>query len=264
MTVLRSRDNPRVRRWRRLIADRQLRRRTGRAWIEGIRLIAAFLDAGGVPAALIVNAQAGASPELNRLIARSGIAPVLLAAPVFSELADTETPQGIAAEIEIPGPAAEAGDVAQCVFLDGVRDPGNLGAILRSASAFGVPEVVLGGGCADPWSPKVLRAAMGAHFALHVCETRDLAGRFAAFAGERICTVPHGGTPVQDLDLRERHAWAFGSEARGVRAEVAGAATRRACIPMVQAAESLNVAIAAAICLYEAARQRGLPAPRRQ
>jgi len=264
VTILRSRDNPRIRRWRRLIADRQSRRRARRAWIEGTRLIAAFLDTGRTPVALILNAQAGASPDVSRLVARAGIAPVLLSKSVFAELADTETPQGIAAEIEIPDPAVESGDVAQCVFLDGVRDPGNLGSILRSAFAFGVQEMFLGGGCADPWSPKVLRAAMGAHFALRITETPDLAGRFTAFAGERICTVPQGGTPVQDLDLSSRHAWAFGGEARGVSTELATAATQLARIPMVQTAESLNVAIAAAICLYEAARQRRPAEPRRQ
>ena len=181
----------------------------------------------------------------------------MVSASLFAELADTETPQGIAAEIEIPQLAAHAAESAHCVFLDGVRDPGNVGTILRSALAFGVPEVVLGGGCADPWSPKVLRAAMGAHFGLQLRETADLADRFADFAGERICTVARGGTPLHALDLRGRHAWVFGGEARGVREAVAAGATVHACIPMAAATESLNVAVAASICLYEAARQRG-------
>ncbi len=260
-TVLRSRDNPRVRRWRRLIAERQARRRAGRAWIEGTRLIAAYLDACGPPAALILSSEAASRPEIMALVARAAIEPVVLAAPIFAELADTETPQGIAAEITIPQAPEASVLPAQCVFLDGVGDPGNLGTILRSAAAFAIPEIVLGGGCADPWSPKVLRAAMGAHFALRLSQTAKLAERFAAFPGERICAVAQGGTPLHTLDLRSRHAWVFGSEGRGVRDAVAAAATRRARIPMAATSESLNVAVAASICLYEAARQRGV-APR--
>ncbi len=256
-TVLRSRDNPRVRRWRRLIAERQARRRAGRAWIEGLRLVAAYLDAYGPPVALIVSSEMATRPEITALVARAAIEPVVLAAPIFAELADTETPQGVAAEIEIPHAPEQTAQPAQCLFLDGVGDPGNLGTILRSAAAFAVPEVILGDGCADPWSPKVLRAAMGAHFALRLRRTASLAQRFAAFDGERICTVTHGGTPPQALDLRARHAWAFGSEGRGVRDAVAAAATQWACIPMSASSESLNVAVAASICLYEAARQRG-------
>lgn len=255
-TVLRSRDNPHVRRWRRLIDDRQTRRRAGRAWIEGTRLVRAYLEAHGAPVALIVSAQASAKGEVAALVARAGLAPIALAASVFRSLAGTETPQGIAAEIEIPSAPTDESDAEPCVFLDGVQDPGNLGAILRSAAAFGVPEVVLGTGCADPWSPKVLRAAMGAHFALRLRETNALARRFAEFAGERICTVPRDGTPLHAVDLRGRHAWAFGGEARGVSEAVAQAATLRAAIPMSGSTESLNVAIAASICLYEVARQR--------
>lgn len=258
-TILRSRDNPRVRRWRRLIAERQARRRAGRAWIEGVRLVTAYLDACGPPVALILSSEVATRPEIMALAARADVEPVVLAAPVFAELADTETPQGIAAEVAIPHAPEEAALPAQCVFLDGVGDPGNLGTILRSAAAFAIQTVVLGGGCADPWSPKVLRAAMGAHFTLSLHQTTSLAERFAAFDGERICAVARGGTPLHALDLRSRHAWVFGSEGRGVHDAVAAAATRRACIPMTASSESLNVAVAASICLYEAARQRGIP-----
>lgn len=264
MTILRSRDNPRVRYWRRLIEDRQLRRRAQRTWIEGARLIAAYLDAHGEPLTLILSAAAQDNAEIARLVARTGITPVVLSSSLFAELADTETPQGIGAEIALPQPPPPAADLAQSVFLDGIQDPGNLGAILRSAAAFGVPEVVLGSGCADPWSPKVLRAAMGAHFALCLRESAELWLRFAEFAGERICTVPRDGTPLQEIDLRGPHAWAFGGEGRGVSRAMLEAATRRACIPIAQTTESLNVAVAASLCLYEAACQRRAPTPPRQ
>lgn len=241
-----------------------MRRRARCTWIEGTRLVAAYLNACGAPVTLILRAQAAESPEISSLVARAGIVPVVLSASLFDELADTETPQGIAAEIAIPASSHATEDAAQCVFLDGVRDPGNVGAILRSAAAFGIAQVVLGGGCADPWSPKVLRAAMGAHFVLDLCEATDLPQRFAAFDGERICTVPRGGTPLDEIDLSGRHAWAFGGEGRGVRDVMAAAATQRASIPIARAAESLNVAIAASICLYESARRCRALRPQRQ
>ena len=265
MTVLRSRDNSRIRHWRRLIVDRQARRRARRAWIEGTRLVAAYLDAHGPPVTLVLSAQARRNREIEDLVMRANLVPVVLADALFADLADTETPQGIAAEIDIPAaPSQEGGDAERYVFLDGVRDPGNLGAILRSAAAFGVADVVLGRGCADPWAPKVLRAAMGAHFALRLDETAQLRSRIAAFDGSRICTVPRGGTPLHEIDLCGRHAWIFGGEGQGVSDAVATIATLHARIPIAASMESLNVAVAAAICLYESARQRRMPDAGRQ
>ncbi len=255
MTILRSRDNPRVQRWRRLVTDRRTRRRLGRAWIEGTRLVRAYLAAHGSPVALIVSAQALDSPEIAALVRDAGVAPTVVTPALFEALADTETPQGVAAEIEIPPATSILDDVEQCVFLERVQDPGNLGAILRSAAAFDVPDAVLGG-CVDPWAPKVLRAAMGAHFAMRIQETRDLAALLRQFNGKRLCAVPHGGTPLHALDLGGRNAWVFGGEGQGVSEATAGAATTLARIPMADATESLNVAVAASICLYEAARQR--------
>jgi len=264
MTTLRSKDNPRVRRWRKLIADRHARRDSGRTWIEGLRLVDSYLDSCGPPVSLIVSEPAMTASAVAAVVARCARAPVILPATLFASLADTETPQGIAAEIEIPPRRAPAEEAARCVFLDGVQDPGNVGTILRSASAFGIDEVVLGPGCADPWSPKVLRAAMGAHFALGVCETEDLAESFGRFRGNRICTWAREGTPLAEIDLSGRTAWAFGGEARGLSDALRGHASLHARIPMAAATESLNVAVAASICLYEAARQRASEAARQR
>jgi len=129
-----------------------------------------------------------------------------------------------------------------------VQDPGNVGAIIRSAAAFGVGTVVLDRQCADPWSPKVLRAGQGGHFAIALRQTDDLV---AAISGRLICTVVQGGTPLPKANLSGRIAWAFGSEGAGLSAAVLAKAAERVTIPMA-GGESLNVAAAAAICLYEA------------
>ena len=126
---------------------------------------------------------------------------------------------------------------------------------MRSAAAFSVREAVLGPGCADPWSPRTLRAAMGAHFALSVRETSDLAQALDAFRGSRICTVPAGGAALHEVDLRGPTAWLFGGEGPGLSTALRSKADRTVTIPMTGGSESINVAVAASICLYEAQRQ---------
>ena len=163
---------------------------------------------------------------------------------------DAETPPGIAAEI--PLPSLER--TGSSVFLEGIQDAGNVGAIIRSAAAFAIATVTLDRQCADPWSPKVLRAGMGGHFAIGIRQVDDLV---AAAAGARlICTVVHGGRPLRQADLSGRIAWAFGAEGAGLSAQLLARAAERVTIPMA-GGESLNVAAAAAICLYEAFSRPG-------
>jgi TrmH family RNA methyltransferase len=142
------------------------------------------------------------------------------------------------------------------IFLERVQDPGNVGAILRSAAAFGIRDVVLGRGCADAWSPKVLRAGMGAHFSLCIAEDANLADAVARFGETLVCTAPREGTPLPQAQLPSRIGWIFGAEGQGVSRELAARARIRIMIPMAGLAESLNVAAAAAVCFYEAARRR--------
>jgi len=141
------------------------------------------------------------------------------------------------------------------VFLEGIQDPGNVGAILRSAAAFGISDAVLDAHCADAWSPKVLRAAMGAHFSMQIAERADLAKSMDRFAGKIACAVPRGGVPIAGADLSGRIGWLFGAEGRGVSEALAARATLKVTIPMPGGAESLNVAAAAAICFYELSRR---------
>jgi TrmH family RNA methyltransferase len=141
------------------------------------------------------------------------------------------------------------------VFLEGIQDAGNVGAILRSAAAFRIKDAVLGRGCADAWSPKVLRAGMGAHFSMHIGESADLAAEIARFGGKTACTVPRGGKLLAEADLSGRIGWIFGAEGQGVSEALAGRADLRVAIPMPGGMESLNVAAAAAICFYELSRR---------
>jgi TrmH family RNA methyltransferase len=244
MAVLGSRDNPKVKRWRKLAADARYRRTEKRALIEGPHLLAAALERGIKPIAVLVTEEAAAKAEIAALL---GPKPVLLAKGVFGTIVDADTPQGIAAEIEIPSGRREG----PAVFLEGVQDPANVGAIIRSAAAFGIGRVILDRACADPWSPKALRAGMGGHFALGIAETADLGSEIEAFKGTVACTVPRGGVGLSAAPFDRSMAWIFGGEGRGLSDEIIRRADLRVTISMAAGTESLNVAAAAAICLYQ-------------
>jgi TrmH family RNA methyltransferase len=255
MSLLTSRDNPRVRRWRELVRDAAQRRKERSAVIEGAHLVAACLDSRTPVKALILSKSGAGRSELAALAERSGIQPVELADSLFRLIADTEAPSGIAAEIGLPGPNTGLKSAGSCVFLESVQDPGNVGTILRSAAAFGIRHAVLGKGCADAWSPKVLRAGMGAHFAISIQENADLAAAITNFGGKVASTVPRGGPALSSADLSGRIGWLFGAEGQGVSETLAARATLKVTIPMPGEAESLNVAAAAAICFYEFSRR---------
>jgi TrmH family RNA methyltransferase len=247
---LTSRDNPKVKRWAKLVRDAKLRKKEGRLLVEGPHMVEAALHAGLKPHVLLVSERGQGDAEIQKLIA--GANALVLADSVFAAIVDAETPPGIAAEIDLPKRQASG----TTLFLEGVQDPGNVGTIMRSAAAFGVACVVLDGGCADAWSAKTLRAGMGAHFAMQVSAVSSLESELERFAGRIVCAVPRGGVPLRDADLSGRLGWLFGAEGRGVSAAAARHADLKVTIPMSTGSESLNVAAAAAICLYEGSRHR--------
>ncbi len=256
MSVLHSKDNPRVRRWTKLARDARLRRSERSALIEGAHLVSAWIERHGPPSALIVSESGLDRAEIAQLAGRCGAQPFTLDDNLFRAVVDVETPAGIAAEVRIPVSRAALASSSLCVFLEGVQDAGNVGAILRSAAAFGAQDAVLSRGCADAWSPKALRAGMGGQFVLDVVEHADLEQAIADFGGSTLCTVPRGGRPLGETSLGERVGWIFGGEGSGVAEAIAARADLRVTIPMAGKVESLNVAAAAAICLYETARRR--------
>ena len=247
MTALRSRDNPKVRRWSRLARDGRFRRQEGCALIEGPHLLAAALEKQLNLSALLVVEDELSNREIRKLIEKTAASPIILSARLFRAIVDAENPPGIAAEITIPRRPVD--ERADCVFLEGVQDAGNVGTIIRSAAAFGVETLYLARGCADAWSPKVLRAGMGGHFALSIRESQN-------FHGKLVCAMPRGGTPLKDADLSGPLCWAFGSEGGGVSRELQARAAMHVTIPTAPGTESLNVAAAAAVCFFEAFSRR--------
>ena len=257
MKEISSRDNPTFKQLRALAESSRERRKLGRALLDGMHLVVAYTDRFGPPDLVAVSEQGRKLPEIAAYLAAHPQAVVAcFTDDLFRELSPVATPTGILAAIPLPQANRAAPASGSCILLDAVQDAGNLGSILRTAAAAGIRDVLLGPGCAQAWSPRVLRAAMGAHFALDIREHADLAQALAGFSGTVVSAGPQGSGSIFDADLGGRIAWLFGSEGAGLSPQLERAAHLSLRIPMPGAAESLNVAAAAAVCLFEEVRQK--------
>jgi len=246
--------NPFYRDLLKLSRNRRERRAQGLTVIDGLHLVEAYLAGGGTPRNVVVAEGAGSRREISGLLHRLPAPPIILADGLFASLTELKSPSGILAVIPIPG--VQPPTAPGCwVLLEDLQDPGNLGSVLRSAAAAGVSDAWLSAGCADAWSPKVLRAAMGAHFSLRIRQPADLVQAALRCPDRVIALTPNTGRSIFDLNLTGAAALAFGNEGAGLSAALREAATEHATIPMPGRAESLNVAAAAAICLFERVRQ---------
>lgn len=243
-----SRDNPLVARVRKLAKDGSAYRREGQVWLEGEHLCSA-LRARGRPArqALVAESAWTAQPALRDLAAWASDVAVLPDA-LLRAASGLESPAPIGFLVDVEPAAAPLAGVAT-VVLDRVQDAGNVGSILRSAAALGVRQVLAIKGTAALWSPKVLRAGMGAHFALHLMESLDE----VAVDVPLVATSSHGGVDLRQAALPSPCAWVFGHEGQGVDAALMARCALTVRIPQPGGEESLNVAAAAAVCLYESA-----------
>lgn len=262
MKRISARDNPHYKMLARLLRNSRERRRSNLVVLDGMHLIAAYVSHGGVPEELVVSDSGAGRPEIADYLT-GGVASAtitVLSDSLFAALAVVDTPSGIMAIAPRPSARRPLAGGVDTVLFDGVQDPGNVGSILRSAAAAGFRQILLSTDCAQAWSPKTLRAAMGAHFQLDIHESGDLPSFLAAFGGQTVATVVDAPTSLDDADLGAPLAWIFGSEGQGVRPPVAAAAALRVRIPMPGATESLNVAAAAAVCLFETLRRRRVAA----
>lgn len=177
-----------------------------------------------------------------------GVETVIVSKDVFRHLSDEKTPQGVLCVAEIPEKRVLP-PKGKCLLLDGVSDPGNMGAILRTANACGFDEVYLTDDCVDPYSPKSVRASMSGLFFpdIYIGNREEL---LAAFTGTPMFVADFGGDDVFKVEPPEKFVLALGNEANGVSETVRGAATKVVTIPMRQSQESLNVSVAAGVCMY--------------
>lgn len=237
---------------RRLAQDTTAYRKQGRIWLEGDHLCRAAMARGRHPAIAVFSESFWPLAQVEWAQAATKI--IVLADALFGDISGLESPARMGFVLDMPEPVLLQSDVGT-VVLDRVQDAGNVGSILRSASAFGFRQVVAIKGSAALWSPKVLRAGMGAHFALELIEgvgEDDL----QALQLPMLVTSSHAGEFLHRAALPWPCAWVMGHEGQGVSVTLEDRAAMRIRIAQPGGEESLNVAAAAAICLHQSGAGR--------
>lgn len=249
---LSSPSNPLLMRVRRLGRDNAAYRKLGEVLVEGEHLCSAAVTRGRKATVALVS-EAAWEISARRELAGYAERIVVLPEALMRGLSTLESPSDIA--FVIPQAQAQAFDPSRsAVVLDRVQDAGNVGSILRSACAMGVPQVLAVKGTAALWSSKVLRAGMGAHFGLNLLESVE-ASAVPSLGLPLVVTSSHANDAVDRVSLPRPCAWVLGHEGQGVGTAILAAAALQVRIPQPGGEESLNVAAAAAICLYESQRQ---------
>ena len=262
MPRISSSDNPRLKEAARLIASSRERRKSGRCVLEGEHLVDVYCRRYGPPESLLVAESAVEWPTVRALLSRVPPARTLIVAEsAWAELAQLPAAVGLLAVVAAPVPGVErAADF--CLLLDGVQDPGNLGTLIRTAHALGAAATIVLRGTADPMNAKALRGAMGATFRHPVVPLDD--APFITWARQRgliLWAAAVDGVPLAraldaSTDREELIAVIVGNEGAGIRPQLNAVSAQRVAIPLARGAESLNVAVAAGILLYEVLRGR--------
>lgn len=258
MEVISSRQNVLVKQLKKLIDSKKARIEHAQVVAEGSHLLDIQLSVGIRPELIVIAERCVNLPEITGLLDRVPSARwVVLTDVIFDQIAPADAPSGLltvsAAVSHDRGPLS----TVDTLVLDRIQDPGNVGSLIRTAVAAGVRQIVLSAGCADPWSPRCLRAGQGAQWLATIYPDVVLEDFVGAFKGSIAATVLDGGTNLYSHQLMQATAWLFGNEGQGVKPELIQMASHRITIPMPGGMESLNVNAAAAVCLFEQVRQRG-------
>lgn len=256
--IITSSQNSYVKTLRQLVASGKHRRREGLTVIHGIHLIEAYMRSGRDLDSVAVTATSLMNEEVAKLLylaLEGGVVVKQLPTSLDRLVSGVDHGVSIAAVVRIPERLAPEVMDESAILLDRVQDPGNIGSILRVASAAGVKKVFCSEGTASTWSPKALRAGMGAQFGLEIYEQVNLKSLLAICSTPVYGTSLEGGKSLYSLDLAGPNSWIFGNEGQGVDEELLGSGVEAVIIPQDRAVESLNVATAAAVCLFEQRRQ---------
>jgi RNA methyltransferase, TrmH family len=246
VALISSRANPAVKRWKALAAHSERMSSANHIWVEGEHLVQEARAAGAQVLETVVREDASGLAGAN--VYRVSRA-------VMAAITQLESPPSIAAVVAVPDTAMTP--IQQdCLVLDTIQDPGNVGTMLRCAWAFGIKHVVMTPGCASPWSIKALRAGQGAQFRLTIHERATPAHIAELVQVPLLVTGLTHATSLSQADLRAPCAWVFGNEGQGASEAIRALSRATLRIDMPGGAESLNVAAACAICLYEQSRQR--------
>ena len=241
---------------RQLVDSSRERRKSGLTVLDGIHLVQSYQSGVGTPGEVWVSETGIINNEIKQILKGISSSQILLVSNrLFDQLSPVATPTGIIAVVKTPQTRPAPADMDACVLLEDIQDPGNLGSILRTAAAAGVRHVLLSKQSVHAWSPRVLRAGMGAHFMLEIHEQADLLAIATAFKGKVVAASRGASHSLYQCDLAGKVAVLFGNEGDGLSRELKAAAHEEVSIPMPGGVESFNVAAAVAVCLFERVRQ---------
>ena len=260
MKKIASRDNPDFRSLMRAQAGKRAPGERGAVSLpialEGVHLCEEWLTGIGQPEIAFVDETRLEHPEIAPIVSKVDAHRIRLCDPGLIKAASQVVQgQGLIFLAAAPQPASPERITENCLWLDRIQDPGNMGTLLRTAAAAGMRRVYASSGCVAAWSPKVLRSAQGAHFALAIHEAQDFSQLQTRLDIPMVVTALHGAVNLYTATLPRHAAWVFGNEGRGVDAGLLDAADLRVSIPQSDAVESLNVGVSAGICLFEQRRR---------
>lgn len=261
MKLIESSQNKLYKDLKKLATNTSARSKTGKIILEGIHVCQMFLAKIGAPEYCIVTDVSLTNNEVAELVKEcqaQGVKVLNVPEHLYRGLSSVDT--GVSVIFISDTPQVEPPDLIteNTLFIDRLQDPGNLGTILRTAVAAGVKEVYCANGTVSAWSPKVVRSAMGAHFALNVYENQHLAKLISSTELPVLATSSHVDKTIYETDLNKEVIWLVGQEGRGLSKELMDLATNTVSIPHKGEIESLNVAVATSVCLFEQLRQAQL------
>ncbi len=259
MKHITSRDNPLYKELKHLSVNSSARKKAGKTLLDGVHLCQAFLQHRGSPEICVISQSCLDHHEVAEVISKcesQGALCIVLPENMYQALSQVDNGIGILFVIATPLLNTPSTFTGNAVVLDNLQDPGNLGSILRSAAGAGIRQIFCSIGTASAWSPKVLRAGMGAHFLLEIYESVDLYALLSHSTIPVLATSSHTTKTIYQADLDQSVAWLFGHEGQGVDPELMLLASETLTIPQRPEIESLNVAASAAICFFEQVRQQ--------
>lgn len=260
MKIITSTQNQQYKSIKLLASQSKARRKSSKTILEGVHLAESYLQQIGMPDLYVVSESAQHTNEVKKIIDtcnNQGVKGIIVTDSGFRGLSVVEHGIGILFVIDIPDSPHTLPLQGSAVLLENVQDPGNTGTILRTAAAAGIKAVYLSEDSVSAWSPKVLRAGMGAHFLLNIFENINLAETIHSSKVQVIATSSYAQQSIYETDLSHPTAWLFGNEGQGVSEVLLDTTVTKVLIPQVKEVESLNVSAAAAICMFEQVRQSG-------
>ena len=252
---LESKDNPKIKHLGGLIEQNSYRKKQGQTVLEGTHLCLAWLHENKKINSIFTTEHALSHPDYERILAKYTGAVFVISESLYKDLSTLGTSLACLAIVDLPSSSQTLDFKADTLILENVQDPGNVGTLLRSAAAAGIEQIICTKGSASLWSPRVLRAGMGAHFSLQTFENVTLEEVLPQFQISVYVTSSHHAESLYSKNLRKACVWILGNEGQGV-SDYALQHAEAISIPQPGGQESLNVAIAGSICFFEMVRQR--------